>query len=100
MRLERLGQDVTRVLQQRSFAGIDEQQHPVGDLERSLNFPTEIGVAGRVDDVDFDAVVYHAGDLGEDGDAALALQLVRIHHAVGDFFVDPEDAGLFQHGVD
>ena len=36
---------------------------------------------------------------GEDGDAALALQLVRVHHPLGHLLVGAEGAGLAQHGV-
>ena len=57
-------------------------------------------MAGRVDDVDLGAVKTHAGDLGEDGDAALAFQIVRIHDALGDCFVGAENAALAKHGVD
>ena len=48
----------------------------------------------------FDAVIADAGVLGENRDAALALQLVRVHHALGHFFVGAEDAALPEHGVD
>ena len=57
-------------------------------------------MAGRVDDVDLGAMEAHAGDLGEDGDAALFFQFVGIHDAFGDCFVSSEDAALAKHGVD
>ena len=69
-------------------------------FERALDFAAEIAVAGRIDDVDLDAVVADAGGLGENGDAALALQVVRVHDALGDFFVGAENAALPEHGVD
>ena len=40
------------------------------------------------------------GRLGEDGDAALALEVVRIHHPFGDPLVLAERAGLLQQPVD
>ena len=46
------------------------------------------------------ALPSHGGVLREDGDAALALELVRVHHALGHLLVGAEDAGLVQHGVD
>ena len=70
-------------LRQRAFAGVHQQHHAVDDLQRALHFAAEIAVAGRVDDVDLDAVIADAGDLGEDGDAALALQVVGVHDALG-----------------
>ena len=37
--------------------------------------------------------------LGQNGDAALLLQLVRIHDPFGKGFVGTEGAGLAQHGI-
>ena len=97
--LERLGEDEAR-LRQRAFGGVDQQQDAVDHLERALDLAAEVGVAGRVDDVDLVAVVVERGVLGEDGDAALALQVVGVHDALGDRLVGAEGAGLAQHGVD
>jgi len=57
-------------------------------------------VAGGVDDVDLVVVVVERGVLGEDGDAALALEVVGIHDAVGNSLIDAEGAGLAQHRID
>ena len=81
VRFERLAEHVAR-LRQRTFAGIDEQHDAVDHLERALDFAAEVAVAGRVDDVDFYVVIEDGGVLGQDGDAALALQFVRVHHAL------------------
>ena len=51
--LEGLAQHEAR-LRQRPFGGVDEQQHAVGHRQHALHFAAEIGVAGRVDDVDHD----------------------------------------------
>ena len=56
-------------------------------------------MAGRVDDIDLHALIADAGDLGQDGDAALALQVVGVHDALDMHFVFPEDAALVEHGV-
>ena len=40
------------------------------------------------------------GDLGENGDAALALEIVGIHRAFGHPLVIAERAGLLQQAVD
>ncbi len=87
-------------LRQRAFAGVHQQHDAVDQLERALHLAAEIGVAGRVDDVDLDAVVADAGGLGQDGDAALALQVVGVHDAVADVLVGAENAALVEHGVD
>src|SRR5262249_37770792 len=72
---QRLHQNVTG-LRQGSFAGVNQKHDAVNDLQRALHLSAEIGVARRIDDVDLGALVTNAGDLGEDGDAALALQVV------------------------
>ena len=40
------------------------------------------------------------GHLGQDGDAALALEIVGIHRALGDALILAEGAGLLQQAVD
>ena len=50
-RLERLAQHESR-LRQRPLARIDEQQHAVDHPQPALDLAAEVGVAGRVDDVD------------------------------------------------
>src|SRR6478735_2320832 len=73
------------------------------------DLPTEVGVAGGVDDVDRHrlavggrAGVVDRGVLREDRDALLALQVPGVHDALGDALglVGGEGAGLTQHGVD
>ena len=69
-------------------AGVDEEQHAVGHAEDALDLAAEVGVAGRVDDVDLDAAVVNGDVLGEDRDALLALEVVRVHDAVADELID------------
>jgi hypothetical protein len=92
-------EDVTR-LRQRAFGGIDEEEDAIDHLEGALDLAAKVGVAGGVDDVDLVAVVVERGVLGEDGDAALALQIVGVHDAIGDGLVGAECAALAKHGVD
>ena len=56
-------------------------------------------MAGGVDDVDLLAFVEDGGVFGEDGDAAFALELVRIHDALGEGFVGAESTGLAQKSI-
>jgi hypothetical protein len=57
-------------------------------------------VAGRVDDVDFLVVIEDGSIFGEDGDAPLALELVRIHDTLGYSLIGAEGSGLAEHSVD
>ena len=50
----------------------------VGHLEDALDLAAEVGVAGRVDDVDLDVAELEGDVLGQDGDAALAFQVVGV----------------------
>src|SRR6185437_12780381 len=59
----------------------------------------EVGVAGRVDDVDPRALPDDRGRLREDGDATLAFEVVGVHGALGDLLVVAEGAALLQQAV-
>ena len=87
-------------LRQRPLGGVHQEQHAVDHVEGPLHLAAEVGVAGRVDDVDLDPAVPDGRVLGEDRDALLALQVHRVHHALGHVLVGAEGAGLPEHGVD
>ena len=87
-------------LRQRPLGGIDQDQRAVNHIEDALDLAAEIGVAGRVDDVDAGVLPDQRGGLGQDGDAALALQVVGIERALGHPLVLAERAGLLQQTVD
>ena len=99
LRLERLAQHEAR-LRQRALAGVDEQHDGVDHRQSALDLAAEVGMAGRVDDVDLRVAVPDRRVLGEDGDALLALEIVRVHDALGDVLVGAEGTRLPQHGVD
>ena len=96
---QRLARDEAR-LRHRAFDRVDQQQHAVDHRQHALDLAAEVGVAGRVDDVDVRAFVVDGAVLGQDGDAALLLEVVRVHHALGDVLVRGEGAGLLQQLVD
>ena len=96
--LERLAQHEPR-LRQRPLGGVDQQQHAVDHRQPALHLAAEVGVARRVDDVQLHAPVADGRVLGEDRDALLALEVHRVHHALGDVLVLAERAGLPQHRV-
>jgi hypothetical protein len=65
----------------------------------ALHFAAEIGVPRGVHDIDAVAVPIHASVLGEDGDAALFLLVVAVHHALGLLAAAIQRARLFQQLV-
>ena len=66
-----------------AFLGVDQQDAAVHHAQDALDLAAEVGVAGGVDDVDAGVaglpMPEHAGALGQDGDAALALLVVGVH---------------------
>ncbi len=97
--LQRLQRDEAR-LRHRAFDRIHQQQHAVDHPEDALDLAAEVGVTGRVDDVDPGVVVPDRAVLGEDRDPALALEVVRVHHPLGDVDVLGERARLDEQLVD
>src|SRR5687767_6404424 len=87
-------------LRHRPIERIDDEQHAIDHAQDTLDLTAEVGVAGRVDNVDLDATPSHRRILGEDRDAPLALQRVGIHHALLHHLILAEGAGLAQHLVD
>ena len=87
-------------LRERTFGCVDEEESAVGHEQRTLDLSAEVGVARGVDDVDLRPLPANARVLRQDRDAALALQIVRVHHAVGDDFVVAEGPRLAEHVID
>jgi len=87
-------------LRQRTFRGIDQQHDAVDHLEGALDLAAEVGVAGGVDDVDLGVLEMDRRVLGQDGDAAFLLELVRVHDALDDGLVAAVGAGLAEECVD
>ena len=86
-------------MRQRPFAGIDQQQHAIDDLQGALDFAAEVAVARRIDDIDLHAVIADARGLGENRDSPLALEIVGVHDPLGNFFVGSKNSALPQHRV-
>ncbi len=56
-------------------------------------------MAGGIDDIDLVLSVVDRKVLGQDGDAAFFLQVVAVHHALGDGLVLAVDPGVLEHGI-
>jgi hypothetical protein len=83
-----------------SIERVDDEQHAVNHAKDALYLAAEVGVAGRVDNIDLDATPSHRRILGQDRDAPLALERVRIHHALLNHLILAKGAGLAQQFVD
>lgn len=71
-------------LSHRTVRSVHDERDSIHHVKDTFDFPTEIGVSGRVDDVDVRAVVLDARAFGEDGDTAFALEVVGVHHTLGE----------------
>ena len=87
-------------LRHRALGGVHQQDGAIHHVEDALHLAAEIGVAGGVDDVDAGFLPVEGGHLGQNGDAALTLQVIRVHGALGDLLVLAERARLRQQPVD
>ena len=97
--LERLLQHGAR-LRHRPLDGVDQQQAAIGHVQHALDLAAEIGVAGRVDDVDLEPAVGDGRVLGEDRDAALALEVVGVHDQLAGGIRVAEDVRLLEQAID
>jgi len=96
--LQGLLQHIAR-LRKRAFAGVNQKEHAVNHAQRAFNLAAEVAVARRIDNIDFRAVVPQRRVFGQNGDAALALEVVRVHHTVDHGLILAENAALAKHGV-
>ena len=77
-----------------AFGGINQQDNTINHGQNALNLTAEIGVARRVDDVDAGVFPLNGGYFRQNGDPALALDVVGIHRPFSDALVITELAGL------
>ena len=56
-------------------------------------------MAGSVNDIDLDAVIFNSSILGEDRDSSLPLYIAGVHNSFPNFLVIPEYSALAQHTV-
>ena len=97
--LQRAGEDEAR-LRHGALGSVDEQDNAVDHLEDTLDLAAEVSVTRSIDDVDLGVAVADGGVFGEDRDAALTLEVVRVHDAVDDRLIFAVHAALLEHFVD
>ncbi len=87
-------------LRHRALDRVHQQQHAIDHRQHALDFAAEVRMARRVDDVDVRSLVVDRAVFCEDRDAALTLEVVAVHHALGQLLILAERAGLLQQFVD
>ena len=97
--LERAGEDEAR-LRHGSLRRVNQQDDAVDHFQNTLHLAAEVGVTRGVDDVDLGVTVADGGVFGENGDAAFALKVARVHDALDDLLIFAVDAALLEHFID
>jgi hypothetical protein len=87
-------------LRHRTFGGIDENETTVCHTEDAFDFPAEVGVSGRVDDVDFDTLIGDGNVFGEDGDSAFSFEIVGVEDLLTGQLGISELSALPEHTID
>jgi len=83
-----------------TFDCVHQQKHRVHHAEYALDLPTEVCVAGGIDELDRGAFELDRSRLRRDRDAAFPLEIVRVHYAFDDDLVLAKRTGKSQHGID
>ena len=79
---------------------IYKQKHAVDHFKHTLDLAAEVGVTGGVNYVDLYALVMYSGVFGQNGNAALTLDIARVHDAGAHFLIVTENTALLKHLVD
>ena len=82
-----------------TFRCIHQQNDAVDHFQDTLHLTAKVGVARRIHDIDLGISVLDGGVFGKNGDAALALQIIGVHHAVHCLLIFPVYAALLEHLV-
>ena len=80
-----------------AFRRVHQQNNAVDHLQNAFHLAAEVGVARRVHNVDLGVAVLDGGILGQDGDAALPLQIVGVHHPFHCLLILTVYAALLEH---
>ena len=82
-----------------ALSSVHQQQNAVDHLQHALDLAAEVGVARGIDDIDLDALVVAGAVLGQNGDAALTLDVTAVHDTLSHSLIVAESAALAQQGV-
>ena len=82
-----------------ALGGIHQQDNAVDHLQNTLHLAAEVSVARGIHNVDLVVFIVHGGVLGQNGDAALTLQIAGVHDPLHSGLILPVNAALLQHFV-
>ena len=87
-------------LRQRPFRGVHQQHDAVDHRQRTFDLAAEVGVPGRIHEIDLDPAKEQRRVLGQNGDPAFAFQRERVHHPLDHRRVGAERAALPEQRID
>ena len=96
--LKGLGRHKAR-LRHRAVNSIDQQDHRIDHGQHALDLATEVGVTGRIDDIEAVVAPLDRRVLRQDGDPALAFEVVAVHHPLALLAALGQGTGLTQQLV-
>ena len=79
-----------------ALKSVHKKDHAVYHFQHTLYLSAEIRMSGGVDNVDLNALIMDGRVLGQNGDAALALDIIGIHDTLLNLLILAENAALFQ----
>ena len=82
-----------------ALGSVHQQDNAVDHFEDSLHLAAKVGVARGIHDVDFIIFIVYGSVLGQNGNAALPLQVTGVHNPLYGSLIFPIDAALLQHFV-
>ena len=84
----------------RTLRRVDEQNDAVHHFEHTLHLAAEVGVAGGVDQIDLGILISNCCVFGENCNAALPFEVVRVHDSLLNHLIFTIGAALLEHLVD
>src|SRR5690625_1594386 len=82
------------------IARIDQQQYPIYHRLYTFNLTTKLRMTWSIHDVDINIIEFYGTIFSQYGDATLALNIIRIHNALGDLLIRPKGTGLTEQLID
>ena len=83
----------------RALGGVHQQNHAVDHLQNTLHLAAEVSVARGVHNIDLCVAVANGGIFGQNGNAALTLQVIGVHDTIHGLLILPVHTTLLEHFV-
>ena len=82
-----------------TLGGVDQQDDAIDHFQDAFDLAAEICMARRINDIDPGVLPFDGGALGQNGNAALAFQIIGVHGPLGNLLIGPERSQLPEQGI-